>query len=58
MKFVTAKVTYPAYVSMEVPDDLTPPEIKERILDQADQILESSGIKPIIDECNIPELQE
>ena len=53
---VEALVVLPAQVILEV-DEGTPIEnIRERILEAADNIWDSSGIKAVIHDSNIPEL--
>lgn len=47
-KKVTAIVTYPVSIQLEVNDDLTEEEIEELVLNNAEQIFESSTIEPVI----------
>ena len=56
MKTIIATVLYPVYIQMEVPEDISEECVREKILDEADSIFETSTIEPIIQECNFPEL--
>jgi uncharacterized alkaline shock family protein YloU len=61
---ITAQVTYPVSVSIDVPMinpyDKKYPEclesVKNKILDEAEKIINTSTIKPIIHDCNNPDL--
>ena len=53
---VQATVVLPAYVNLEVPDNIPIEEIRQMVLDQADSIWEGSGIDAIIQDSNNPEL--
>jgi len=53
---VWATVVLPASVKVEVPDDMPVEQIREKVMEQADQIYESSGIKAVIEDSNIREL--
>lgn len=57
---VTATIVLPANVEIEVPNDTPPNEIKEKLLEQANQDwfwnCESEGA--LITECSIKELEE
>ena len=53
---VWATVVLPASVTLEVPDDTPVGEIRQMVLNQADQIWEGSGIDAVIQDSNIPEL--
>lgn len=56
MKTVEAIVRLPAFVTLEVEDDTTVEEVREKVIEQADLIFEGSGIKAVIHDSNIPEL--
>lgn len=53
---VEATVILPAFVDLEVPDGTSLDVIRGLVLDQADLMLEGSGIEAIITQSNIPEL--
>lgn len=63
---ITAQVIYPVSVSIDVPsfngyiDPKYQPKyqeiVKNRILEEAEQIINTSTIKPIIHDCNNPDL--
>ena len=52
-KKVTAIVTYPVTIQLEVNDDLTEEEIEELVLNNAEQIFESSTIEPVIHDLTV-----
>lgn len=53
---VSATVIYPIMVEIEVPDDISPEDATELILQEADRIMETSGSSPIVHECSHPVL--
>ncbi|MBU1173069.1 MAG: hypothetical protein KKD44_26195 [Proteobacteria bacterium] len=55
---VIATVILPAYVVLDVPEDTSLEKIKALILEQADYIYASCGIDAIIQDSNIPELND
>ena len=55
---VWALVVLPASVKLEVPDDMPIEQIREKVMEQADVIYESSGIKAVVHDSNVPELVE
>ena len=56
MKTVTATVNYPAYIKVEVPDDISEDDLREKILSLADDQLINGPIKPVIHECSEEDL--
>lgn len=54
MKTVTATVNYPAYVSLEVQDDISEEELREKILTQSDKVVSQGESRPIIHDCSEP----
>jgi hypothetical protein len=53
---ITATVNFPCYVQVEIDENATEDEKREAILNQADHILETSSIDPIIHECSDEDL--
>jgi len=43
---VTAKVSYPVHVDLEIADNLTEEEIEVVILNEAEKLLQTSTVKP------------
>jgi len=46
---ITVKVNYPVYFQMEIDNDISEEEKKDKILNMADNMLVSSSIKPWIE---------
>lgn len=59
MKTVTATILYPVYgVSVKVKNKATDREITSALFSAADDLVESTSITPLIQDCNIPHLNE
>jgi len=53
---VEAVVVLPAQVILDVDEGTPIEDIREKVIEQADLIFESSGLKPVIHDSNILEL--
>lgn len=52
-------VVYPVTIELENVEGMDIEAIREKVLNEADHIITTSGIKPIIQDCNeMPELVE
>lgn len=49
---IRACVCYPVYVEVEVPDTANEDEKRAALIDEADLVMESSTITPVITECS------
>ena len=57
-KKITATVSYPVSVEVEVPIDADEDQMREKVLDAADNGLQSYSVKPVIIASSEPELEE
>ena len=57
---IEACVCYPVYIRVEVREKPETDEdifkLREKIIQEADKIYDSSSVKPVIHEANLPEL--
>lgn len=56
---IKGTVMYPVEVEIEVEESASDDDVYEALLDEADKVMESGGIKPLLTKCEaLPELED
>lgn len=58
MKKVFATVVYPVSITLDLQDDLTDDQVREKILEASNDAITCEQIRPVITECTRPNLIE